>query len=304
MTARRFFITLIVILLLAAGIDLLIGVAGHSLVSSAKGGDTARHRYINREMTAPLLVFGSSRAIHHYDPRVFADSLGVRAYNCGADGSGIILAYMQLTNVLARYTPSIVIYDLYGQYDFMKEPDNSKYLLWERYFYGEGNEALDSVFHTIDKNEKWKMRSAAYRYNSRFLQLMSDNYRPCQNDIQGYRPLGDMPVDFVEPNPWPTVDFDDVKLEYIRRFAEKCKEHGVTLIVAVSPYYFSTPDEQLPAAVRGIFEAYDVKVLDHSEDGDFVGKRCYFSDTNHLNASGAEAYTRKIASEVRRISGS
>lgn len=301
MTARRFFITLISILLLAAGIDLFIGIAGDRLVSSAKGGDTARHRYINREMTDSLLVFGSSRAIHHYDPRILADTLGVGAYNCGADGSGIILAYMQLTNVLARYTPSIVIYDLYGQYDFMKEPDNSKYLLWERYFYGNGNEALDSVFHTIDRNEKWKMRSAAYRYNSRFLQLISDNYKPRQNDIKGYRPQGDMPVDFVKPNPWPTAEIDDVKLEYIRRFAEKCQARGVKLIVAISPYYFPTADEQLPSAVREIFDVYDVSVLDHSEDRDFVGKRCYFSDTNHLNASGAEAYTRKIASEVKRI---
>lgn len=301
MTARRFFITLICILLLAAGIDLFIGIAGDRLVSSAKGGDTARHRYINREMTDSLLVFGSSRAIHHYDPRILADTLGVGAYNCGADGSGIILAYMQLTNVLARYTPSIVIYDLYGQYDFMKEPDNSKYLLWERYFYGNGNEALDSVFHTIDRNEKWKMRSAAYRYNSRFLQLISDNYKPRQNDINGYRPQGDMPVDFVKPNPWPTAEIDDVKLEYIRRFAEKCQARGVKLIVAISPYYFPTADEQLPSAVCEIFDVYDVSVLDHSEDRDFVGKRCYFSDTNHLNASGAEAYTRKIASEVKRI---
>ena len=40
---------------------------------------------------ADLLVFGSSRANHHYVPEVFEDSLKLTFYNTGKDGSGIFI---------------------------------------------------------------------------------------------------------------------------------------------------------------------------------------------------------------------
>lgn len=300
MTARRFYITLFITVVAAVAIDVLIGVAGSWLTSSAKGGHTARHRYINCEMKDFVIVFGSSRALHHYDPRILADTLGMSAYNAGADGNGVLLSYMQLSNILDRYTPSVVLYDLYGQYDFMNEPDKSKYLGWERAYYG-SNAALDSVFHAVDAAERWKMLSSAYRYNSRLLQLLSDNISPRQSDIHGYQPMDETATVFREPAAWPSEELDDVKLEYIRRLAEKCRERGVTLVVAVSPYYFPPREEQLPARVRKIFGAYDVPVLDHSRDTLFLGHGEYFSDSNHLNTRGAEKYTRRVATEVKTI---
>lgn len=299
MNARRFFLSLIAILAIVVAIDLAIGLAGDYLVGHAKGGDTGRHEYINRHMTEPVVVMGSSRASHHYDPRILADSLGKPAYNAGADGNGIVHAYMQLTNILSRYKPEIIIYDFYGQYDYSHEPDLTTYLTPQRSYYGRGNDALDSVFHAVDSSERLKMLSGAYRYNSRFVQLLSDNLKPQQQNIMGYVPLENTGMELHRPSPWPSHDIDALKLEYLRRFAEKCHDAGTSLFMVVSPYYFPTEDPQIPAKVAGIFRTYGVVLLDYSADPEFAGERRYWSDTNHLSEDGAAAFTRRVASDIK-----
>lgn len=298
MKARQFFIILIITIISVAAIDFAIGKAGRYLTQNAKGGDTFRHEYINRAMRDSILIFGSSRAIHHYDPRIIEQKTGVSAYNCGTDGCGILLSYMQLSNILANYKPKAVILDFYGLYDYMPEADYAKYLGWERPYYGRGNEAVDSVFHAVNAAEKWKMLSSAYRYNSKFLQVISDNVKPLQQDIKGFRPEhGTLNAEFTSPAPWIKSEPDPLKLEYIRRFAEKCRDNGVKLIIAVSPYYFKNDDIQIPAQVMQIFKTYGAIVLDHSADPEFVGQRKFFYDTNHLNSEGASRYTEKLLEE-------
>ncbi len=302
MTARRFFTTLSVLLLLVVGIDFAIGVGADWLLNHAKGGDTGRHHYINRRSREDVLVFGSSRAIHHYDPRILEEGLGLSAYNCGTDGCGTLLNYMQLNNILERYTPKLVIWDMYGPYDFLKESDLTKYLGWERMYYGRGNAAVDSVFIDADPAERLKMLSNAYRYNYRFIQMLSDNVSPHTDDVRGYRPIaGELTGEWNPPAPWSTTELDPVKLEYLRRFAERCREKGVRMVVAISPYYFESEDCQLPAEVREILNAYDVRVFDFSRHPDFVGNNKYFYDTNHLSEEGATAYTHRILQELQAL---
>lgn len=300
MTARRFIITLLALIAAAAAIDFGVGMAGDYLAGHAKGGNTQRNEYINKQMQEPVVIMGSSRASHHYDPRILADTLGLKAYNAGADGNGIVHAYMQLTEILRRYTPSIIIYDFYGQYDYATEPDLTKYLQPQRPYYGKGNDALDSVFISIDSTERFKMLCNSYRYNSRIINLLSDYLHPRNQNIMGYLPLESTEMTLQKPKPWPSHEIDAQKLEYMRRFAEKCKNAGTQLYIIVSPYYFPTADPQIPTELTKIFQIYGAKVLNYSEATEYSANREYWSDTNHLSSLGAEAFTRQIASEIKR----
>lgn len=300
MKASRFFGVLALLLLLAVCIDIAVGKVGSYLVQSSRGGNIGRHEYINRFADEELLIFGSSRAIHHYDPRILRDSLGLSSYNCGTDGCGVLLSYMQFSNIALRHKPKIIVYDMYGPYDFLQEPDLSKYLGWERVYYGHLSAEADSVFYDVNPAEKWKMLSQSYRYNSKILNLLSDYFAPRQGDIMGYRPEKQVISDEAEPPaPWPTTGLDGLKMKYLTKLAQRCSRMGIKLYICVSPYYFESNDEQLPGAVRSILDEYGAVVLDHSADRDFIGKREYFSDTNHLNEAGATLYTSKIASEIR-----
>lgn len=301
MTARKFFFKLFLLLAAVVVIDFGIGIVFDRLNSRAKGGNTGRLEYVNSRSDESVLVFGSSRAFHHYDPRVFEDKLGMTAYNCGADGQGIINSYMILSSVLSRYSPEIAVYDLFGPFDFLQEDSNSQYLDGERPYYGRGNAAIDSVYHLIDPAERWKMQSNAYRYNSKWMHILSDNIRPRQCFIKGYGPLSGEGGEMIEPEP-VGKDTDPVKMEYLRRFAEKCRSKGVRMVAVVSPYYFEPRDCQIPEEVREILERYGVEIYDFSADRRFTGHDGLFVDSHHLNERGAAIFTGIVADTIARKS--
>ena len=299
MTARRFLKMLLTVALAALAIDLLIGFGAYRLMGTARSGDSQRAYHINKRTEADVLIFGSSRALHHYDPAVLEKHWGTTVYNAGNDGCGILLNYMQLSSILQRYTPKTVIMDLYGPYDFLREADYSRYLGWARIFYGKGCEALDSVIDDADPTERFKNLSGAYRYNYRIVQVIFDNIASRTTDYHGYRgEEGELDPKAATDLTWPSTELDPLKLEYLRRLAERCRERGVKLYVVVSPYYSTFPSEQIPERVRSILATYGVEPIDMSRDPRFLGQHRYFYDTNHLNSRGARLFTGIVAEKI------
>ena len=143
-------------------IDFVLGFGARYLISHAKGGDTRLNNYICHQMKEECLIFGSSRGMHHYDPHIIEDSLKLSCWNCAKDGNGIIL-----------------IYDVQISFDLL-DGDNHQYLGGLRYDYDEPS--IDSIFWSVDKTERYKMLLNGYRYNSQWLQLISDNLHPLQGD--------------------------------------------------------------------------------------------------------------------------
>lgn len=90
---RRFICKILLFLIGLVIVDNLVGLEGKYLVNHVKGGDNGLNTYICRKLQDDCLVFGSSRGMHHYDPNIISDSLGMSCWNCSLDGSGIILMY-------------------------------------------------------------------------------------------------------------------------------------------------------------------------------------------------------------------
>ena len=166
-------------------LDVLVGLGARYLVGHAKGGDTGLNNYICHEMKDECIVFGSSRGMHHYDPNIIADSLGMSCWNCSLDGNGIILMYGRYKMLSARYTPKMLIYDVQTSFDLL-ENDNHKYLRNLRYYYDDPG--VDSIFWRVDPLERLKMLSNCYRYNYQWLQLISDNIHPMGATTRGISP--------------------------------------------------------------------------------------------------------------------
>lgn len=279
-------------------LDSLIGLGGKYLVNHAKGGDTGLSTYICRKMTEECLIFGSSRGMHHYDPNIITDSLGMTCWNCSKDGNGIILMYGRYQLLSARYTPKIIIYDVYTSTD-LEENDNSTYLGCLRHFYGEP--AVDSIFWDVDPTERFKMLSSCYRYNSSWLQLISDNIHPLLSDNKGYRPI-DKTMSY-EPKTsalsLKDIQYDSLKLAYLEKLIVNCRQKGTKLIFTISPLYGQT-DDAIYAPLKDICAKYNVPLLNHYCDPNFVFDKNLFSDSVHMNSIGATRYTRMLISEIMR----
>lgn len=288
---KRFVIRLFVFLAMMFVLDRGVGVAMKYLQDHAKGGYVGHHNYILHQAKEDILIFGSSRAIHHYNPQLLMDSLGMSCYNCGQDGNGIILSYGWWQMIKDRYQPKMIIYDVTPGLDLLMGEDNSKYLGWLRSEFD--NEGVKQIFEDIDPTEKYKMQSMMYRYNSKFLQNIIDYVHPLfKISSNGYLPLkGEMDKMKVrEPKEKTKYVFDPQKLKYLELFIKEIKERGIKLIFVASPIWYGKSNAQFEP-LCAICNKQDIPFYVFSNDTAYVHHNEFFKDGNHLNARGADAFT-------------
>lgn len=297
---KKFLKYLFIFALVVSLLDIWFGYICTYLNSHAKGGDTQNHYYIATEMSDSVLIFGSSRATHHFNPAILEDSLGQTVYNCGLDGNGIIYNYGRLLTVLDRYKPKMIIYDVIPGFD-IAEDDYSKYLKWLRRWYD--IPGVSEIFHDVDSMEDFEMLSNLYRYNSVFIQMLSDNLRPLHSiSYKGYQPL-DGTIDYdVKPKESEVVEWSDLKMKYFTKFVDRCKENNITLIISYSPWYKATDSDAFSEFTK-FAEDNALEVIDMYNDPEFVTNGAYFEDASHLNSEGADLFTSKFANALNKVLG-
>lgn len=289
---KKFIIKVIIFFAVIAVIDIIFGMFCGYLNSHAKGGDTYNHYYIANEMKDSVLIFGSSRAIHHYNPQILEDSLHTTVYNCGLDGNGILYQYGRLLTILDHHTPKSIIYDVIPSFD-METEDNSKYLQWQKRWYDKPG--IPQLFHDINPAEDIKMHSNLYRYNSTFIQMLSDNLKPQQKvGYKGYKPLDEIMDYEVEPMESEPAQWDDLKLEYFTKFIKLCEQNDIELIIAISPWYNVT-DSGVYQNMLELCRKYNLRIIDLFSDPEISTNKAYFADASHLNSHGADIFTSKFA---------
>ena len=250
-------------------------------------------------MKDECIIFGSSRGMHHYDPNIISDSLGMSCWNCSMDGNGIVLMYGRYKMLSSRYTPKVLVYDVFSGYDLIAG-DNNTYLGRLRYYYDEPS--VDSIFWSVDEKERFKMMSYCYRYNSQWLQLISDNIHPLQSDDKGYKPV-DSKMAYVPNKNEDKKEFyqyDSLKLYYLKKLARDCKANGTKLVFAISPRY-DTHKDDIYRPLKMICKEYQIPLINHYCDDDFVNNMDYFYDSVHMNRTGATKYTQKFVGELEKI---
>lgn len=289
----RFLLIVLGIVLALFALDRAFGAVMDHAVSGARGGDTRNHYYISNCLDDSVVIMGSSRANHHYVPQILADSLGMTVYNAGIDANGIMLASMQLNNILARgHRPALIVYDYFPKFDLADISDLNRAIQRMRP-YAEIS-GMDSIIRDIDRYENIKLNSYLYRYNSIFIQILSDFVNPRQVVLSGYKPLyGSITTRFPRPADVVGTDrVDSVKVRYLRRFADICRREGISLVFVISPYYFDGMDFRI-AELRDIVGP-DIPLIDLSDSPAFVGQDSLFADPSHLNDCGASLFTSRL----------
>lgn len=296
---KQFILKILLLLVILFIIDNFIKEIFQSMQYNSKGGDTGRMEYIVNSMNEDILIFGSSRANHHYNPQIIEDSLQMSCYNCGRDGNGIIFSYGMYRLFRDRYTPKFIIYDVMDNYDLINKYDNEKYLDYLRYYYDKSG--IDSIFTNVDKKEKYKMIPHMRWYNYKFIQIISDYIKPTQSDIKGYRPLeGNIeykPIN-INNNSNKPIHYDNLKLEYLKLLIEDCKARGTKLIFMVSPQYKGGKKQSYEAIIQ-LARSENIPFFYHLDDNKISTNKKYFKDSMHMNKYGADEYTKKIINEIR-----
>ena len=151
---KKFLINIVIFFAVVIACDYLMGSVLLFMNLNSKVADNGRNNMINKEMTADIVILGSSRALHHYVPQIIEDTLGLTCYNAGTDGQGIILNYGRYQMLSQRYTPKIIIYDICPEYD-LNTNDNSRYLKWLKPYYFDSS--VREIFKDISCEESLKI---------------------------------------------------------------------------------------------------------------------------------------------------
>ncbi len=249
--------------------------------------------YVNRTDVADVVIFGSSRASHHYIPQILADSLNMTCVNLGEDGQGILYNYPLAHRLLEKHTPKVVIYEFGGQDWSEGIGDNIEPL---SIVYGR-NDVYDNVVNEVKPNlAKVVGVFSSYRYNTRLHKVLLNDYETSA-PLYGYEPLYGNKKDGVEIKQLTPNVIDDYKVSIIKAFIEECKNKGVLLIGVASPRYAVGGIEE-KELLESILNEYSVPYFDYME-ATFDAE--LFVDASHLNDKGAKWFTPRIASDIKQV---
>ena len=110
---KKYFLQRICFLLIIIVADHVSGHFLQYLYFSQKTGNKQNLNYSFADCKSDVIIFGSSRAQHHYDTKIFSDSLHMSCYNAGMDGGhSILLSYAQISVILKRYQPKLIIVEM------------------------------------------------------------------------------------------------------------------------------------------------------------------------------------------------
>ena len=194
---------------------------------------------------------------------------------------------------MQHYTPEIIIYDIQPSYDLLSGDDNHKYLKWLKAYYDRKD--IPQIFESVDKTEKIKMMSNLYRYNSNFVQIVSDCIHPQQSSGEkGFRPLyGEMDRMKISKkiSKDNAITYDNLKLSYIHKFVNANK--NVKIIFVISPTWDGMDSSQY-FPIQKLCDEKGLLFINFADDPKYMHNYRLFKDGGHLNAVGADEFTKDL----------
>lgn len=283
--------------------DFVLGNLLRYMYFRQNSGWLYRTTYAIDSTRADLLIFGSSRANHHYYTREFEQRLNLSGYNTGRDGNAIFYHYAVLQAVLKRYTPKVAILD-FSHGEFMKTQDSYDRISSLLPYY-EKHPEIRPVIQLKSPYEKYKLASSIYPYNSLLFQIIAGNSgynknRQNRNDDYGYVPLHKTwhgPLNF--DSTFEKYELDTLKVKYFRSFVKDCVNADIKLYIILSPCYlrFRNDDISVNIARQTALE-YHIPFYDFSDEPVFLGNPEIYADESHLNDSGAKLYSEMVIDRI------
>ena len=303
---RSFIVKVAACLLALVVLDFVVGSALDYVSSHVTSGEAGRDNYISDSVAADLLIMGSSKAFRHYNAQMMTDSLGLSCFNCGEGACGILLAYARLQMIGERCHPKHIIYEVTPIYDYLIYDESQRALGRMKLHYGR-IPAIDSLLWQVDATQSYKMWSRLYRHNSSCLMDLISLFKSSgQEGVRGFSPFEgtfdamkvqkDAPLQYDRKMGY---QYDSLKIKYFNKFLDLAQQQGSTVTMVVSPIWYGQ-DTLVLDIVKDICKQRSLPLLDFSNDPKYVHQDQYYSDGIHLNAFGADEFTRDLINELKR----
>lgn len=299
----RVVITLAVLFICDRG----IGYMMKYLYFNQQSGDGYLVTYAIDSTDADVLILGSSRAKHSYDPAIFEDNTKLSCFNAGKDGTEhILFNYGQFKAVTSRYNPEIVIMDI--------RPEDLAYsareydMLSPLLPYYKTHSEIRELLLERGPFEKLKHISAIYPFNSLGFQVVMGNLEMNKKKkvhYNGYVPFREANVrGQIDTLPIHNTTLDKYKVGLLENMIHICSEKKIRLILVYSPTWHIVTDDPYDSVLAELCNENQIDYLNLSNHADFLTNPGYFYDRTHLNDKGAKIFTSMLISKIAILDNS
>lgn len=273
------------------------------------------NRIVQGQINADVVISGSSRALTHYDSRILRDAMGRSVFNIGLNGSQTDMQLARLKTYLHHNRkPQLVIHNLDAfslQITHGEVYDPSQYMPYL------DQPALFEALSQIDRTT-WKWRHLPlYGYATQDLRLnwmrglrAWFNAEPAETHIDGYQPRHSVWTGEFEhfrarhPNGLQ-VPIEPAGEQQLDELLRLCAEQNIRVVLSYSPEYLPMQAMTLNRAeIMGRFDAlarrHGAVLLDFGASP-ISSQQDNFYNSQHLNANGASAFSRELASRLTSV---
>ncbi|AWW32540.1 hypothetical protein DN752_21635 [Echinicola strongylocentroti] len=285
-------------------VDYTVGLILDTTLKNSPDGRFYKIQHTLADCTDDIIIYGSSRAESNYSPKVFEDSLGLTCWNSGRGGQSLPFMYALNGAVTQRHSPKIAIInveDIFLEYTEKEHPffDRAAGLL--RPFYTD-HSAVRSIVNHNSYAEPYLNYSSLYAYNSSYYYLLrpyaiegldgkieDDGWKPKHGKLKSKNYKQRVVHEKNQLNPEYVALFDE--------FITSLRNRGTQVYVVTSPNY----KEKVISTqtLEHIKNRKDIIFLDYFNDTMFTENKTFYNDPNHMNRTGALAFSADIASKIK-----
>ena len=260
---------------------------------------------------ADIAIYGSSKAWVNFNPQILEDSLNCSAYNFGIDGHNFWLEYLRHKELI-KYNKkpkyiifSLDIFSLEKRADLYNMDQFLPYMLF--------NDDIYKFTSSYKGFSKYCYYIPLVRYIGRRESLLDatisalniDNSVPLR--FKGYRGM-----EYAWNNDFETaktrLNYYDVKIDtasenLFKLFLNECRMDNINIILVYSPEYiefqnFVKDRKQILSIYKEYSTKYNIPIIDYSDDP-MCREIKYFYNSTHLNKSGSELFSKKLARDLK-----
>jgi hypothetical protein len=295
---------LLILLFFAA--DRLVYSGIRSLDNKVFTGQSGKvNQFLSLKDSVNLLVFGSSRALHHLDPKV----LDTLSYNMGVDATRIGYSAALISSLNKKEQIILVHIDPSTIYNSEYNGDDILGLL----NMAERNENISNFISEVFPEEIYLSKIFnCYVYNGKVLGLLKNYLLTSYNykDYSGYDPItpsqeqkqifkklidktnfSEFKYNSISNLPNPLVD------KFISKIKEKCQTNKSKLVFFTSPSLKKNEDN-LRLKTKEYFKTKGILYYDYSEFIDITNLDNW-KDFTHLSEKGANVFSKEMRLKLK-----
>jgi hypothetical protein len=296
----RFFLKLFLIIFIILIFDQGIGTVLKDFYFTQNSGPGYRTTNAVDSTLSDIIIFGSSRATHHYVPEIFENRMHYSYYNAGRDGNSVLYSYAIFKTITKRYNPKQIIVDISPrELGYFADEYARLSILLPYYKY---HPEIRSIVNLRGPLEEFKLISAIYPFNSMIIQIVIGNLEYNKErdiEIKGYLPiyktLKNATIDTLENS---TIPLDENKILAIKDMISTCNQKKIHLIFVYSPIWQINLGSSYDTIFYQLCMENGIDYLDMSNHKTFIDNPDFFADQNHLNNEGARVFSEMLVEKI------